>query len=312
MGVIKDLTGQKFGSLTVLEITNERRNRQVVWKCQCDCGNITYVVGQALRSLHTTSCGCSFHKLRAEDLTGQVFGKLTVIERDFSKQTQSRIAFWKCQCECGNFRIVDSSSLRNGSIIQCHNCATINRTQPDFSTRTGPIKNLIGNRYGKLVVQEMTNQKDNAGHIIWKCQCDCGKICQVASNRLTTYNTLSCGCLKTSAGEELIKNILIKNNINFISQYSFDDCISPKNSKLFFDFAVFDKYNKLAYLIEFDGQQHFIPVKYFGDNEQFEYNQLCDQIKNNYCKEHQILLIRIPYTKKANLTQKDVIINDYL
>ena len=45
MGRIKDLTGQKFGKLIVLEITPERRNRQVVWKCLCECGNITYVVG---------------------------------------------------------------------------------------------------------------------------------------------------------------------------------------------------------------------------------------------------------------------------
>ena len=53
MGKIKDLTGQRFGKLTVLEITEERRNRQVVWKCQCDCGNIVYVVGGSLRNGHT-------------------------------------------------------------------------------------------------------------------------------------------------------------------------------------------------------------------------------------------------------------------
>ena len=45
MGKIKDLTGEVFGKLKVLEITPERRNRQVVWKCECECGNITYVVG---------------------------------------------------------------------------------------------------------------------------------------------------------------------------------------------------------------------------------------------------------------------------
>lgn len=45
MGKIKDLTGEVFGRLTVLGMTPERRNRQVVWKCQCECGNITDVVG---------------------------------------------------------------------------------------------------------------------------------------------------------------------------------------------------------------------------------------------------------------------------
>lgn len=82
MGKIKDLTGQKFGKLTVLEITNERRNRQVVWKCQCECGNITYVVGQALRTGHTTTCGCGHHNSKnAKQLEGQKFSKLTVLKR---------------------------------------------------------------------------------------------------------------------------------------------------------------------------------------------------------------------------------------
>ena len=45
MGKIIDLTGQKFNKLTVIEKTDERKNRQVVWKCRCDCGNISYVVG---------------------------------------------------------------------------------------------------------------------------------------------------------------------------------------------------------------------------------------------------------------------------
>lgn len=58
MGKIKDLTGQKFNRLLVLEDSGQRKNRQVVWKCLCDCGNITYVVGQALRDNHTKSCGC--------------------------------------------------------------------------------------------------------------------------------------------------------------------------------------------------------------------------------------------------------------
>ena len=58
MGKVKDLTGEVFGKLKVVKMTPERRNRQVVWECQCECGNITYVVGQALRAGHTKSYGC--------------------------------------------------------------------------------------------------------------------------------------------------------------------------------------------------------------------------------------------------------------
>lgn len=55
---IKDLTGQRFGRLLVVEKTDFRQNRLVMWKCICDCGNETIVQGENLRNGHTQSCGC--------------------------------------------------------------------------------------------------------------------------------------------------------------------------------------------------------------------------------------------------------------
>ena len=54
-----DLTGHKYGRLTVIEYAGTaHKKRENVWKCQCDCGNIRIVTGSHLRSGHTTSCGC--------------------------------------------------------------------------------------------------------------------------------------------------------------------------------------------------------------------------------------------------------------
>ena len=53
--------------------------------------------------------------------------------------------------------------------------------------------------------------------------------------------------------------------------------------------------NQVVGLIEYDGLQHFKPIDYFGGQEKFEYLQKCDEIKNNYAKEHNIPFIRIPY-----------------
>ena len=122
MGKIKDLTGQKFGKLLVLEMTPERRNRQVVWKCLCDCGNISYVVGQALRTGHTKTCGCSWHEPRGEDLSGQIFGELTVLHRNFAKKSSNRDAYWTCKCSCGQERVVTASELRTGAVSRCISC----------------------------------------------------------------------------------------------------------------------------------------------------------------------------------------------
>ena len=63
MGSFKDITGQRFGNLLVLSKTKQRDiNSSVVWKCLCDCGNITYSNSSNLKRGHTTSCGCNKQK----------------------------------------------------------------------------------------------------------------------------------------------------------------------------------------------------------------------------------------------------------
>mgnify|MGYP007075839433 CR=1 FL=1 len=57
MGKFIDLTGQRFGRLTVIGRSGEH-NRQVLWLCKCDCGQTAKVTGGNLRSGHTKSCGC--------------------------------------------------------------------------------------------------------------------------------------------------------------------------------------------------------------------------------------------------------------
>ena len=122
MGKIKDLTSQTFGQLTVLKDTGKRKNRQVVWLCKCSCGKETEVVGQALRTGHTTSCGhIKGGEKNVINLEGQIFGKLKVIKRAGSNQ--QRQALWECQCECGNIRTVESSLLRKNKIISCEECS---------------------------------------------------------------------------------------------------------------------------------------------------------------------------------------------
>jgi len=69
--------------------------------------------------------------------------------------------------------------------------------------------------------------------------------------------------------------------------------------KLSFDFYLSD-YNMC---IEFDGEQHFKPVAYFGGDKRHEIQMKRDKIKNEYCKNNNINLIRIPYTKIKNITQ---------
>lgn len=117
---------------------------------------------------------------------------------------------------------------------------------------------------------------------------------QIANNHLNKkYGCPSCNL---SHGEKIIENYLIENNIKYNTQWSFSDC--KYKQKLRFDFYLPEK----NCLIEFDGIQHFEPVKYFGGEDKFKYYYKLDKIKNEYCYKNNIHLIRIPYND-LNLTK---------
>lgn len=100
-----------------------------------------------------------------------------------------------------------------------------------------------------------------------------------------------CPNCTSSKGERKIYNWLTLHQYEFKREYRFIDCrdIFP----LPFDFYVPAK----NLLIEFDGEQHFKPSPLFGGEAKFKDLQRHDSIKNEYCKAHNIHLLRIPYTK---------------
>lgn len=77
MSVVNDLTGQRFGRLTVIERA-ENQNQRAMWKCKCDCGNETEVISANLVRGNTKSCGCLKSQVSKERLTihGMVDTKL--------------------------------------------------------------------------------------------------------------------------------------------------------------------------------------------------------------------------------------------
>ena len=128
MGKLIDLTGQRFGHLTVIERGDDYISPSGIptpkWKCQCDCGNIVDVESRSLRYGKTKSCGCSKGELISlaisEDLTGQKFNRLTVIKRGEDLICKSRnVIRWLCRCECGNETLVNTSSLKSGKTKSC-------------------------------------------------------------------------------------------------------------------------------------------------------------------------------------------------
>lgn len=124
-----------------------------------------------------------------------------------------------------------------------------------------------------------------------KCK-KCEHIWTLNANSLKVNGTRCKKCSYTYKGEDKIIEVLCNLKCNFIHQYKFDDCKDKKC--LPFDFYLPD-YNLC---IEFDGRQHYEPR--FGE-ENFKQTQKHDKIKNQYCEDNNIDLLRIPYWEGNNI-----------
>ena len=295
LGKAQDLTNQKFNQLTCLYRANKGTN-QTYWVCKCECGNYCLVDSYKIKTNHTTSYGCYQKKQASEtnlkNLINKQFGRLTVIKRIGTNKKHS--SMWECKCECGNITNVAGSNLLSNHTISC---GCYNKEQ----TSKASIKDLTNQQFGYLLAICPTEERKN-GHVVWKCKClNCGNITYVISSHLLEGATKSCGCLN-SYGELQINKILINLNINFKSQYSFKD-LRDKNP-LRFDFAFLDKKQNLLALLEYQGKQHFLK-----NNNEFGLQQRTrtDQMKKDYCKEHNIPLYEIIYTENIEERLKEIL-----
>ena len=107
------------------------------------------------------------------------------------------------------------------------------------------------------------------------------------------------GCKKCSEsfGEKAISNFLDIKNISYIREHKFDDCRYIQLLK--FDFYI----PSFRTCIEFDGIQHFTPIEYFGGIKAYESLVIRDKIKEQYCEDNYINLIRIKYDKIDNIEE---------
>ena len=110
-----DLTGQRFGHLTVLDRAGTWKNKQVLWRCVCDCGNETTATTGTLRRGAKKSCGCGQGGF--QDHTGETFGYLTVVK--CIGRGKDRNPIWLCRCKCGNTCEVTARNLVHGHTKSC-------------------------------------------------------------------------------------------------------------------------------------------------------------------------------------------------
>lgn len=239
-------------------------------------------------------------------------GILTVCDRGPNTQSTSRGAMVICRCKCGNYILISLNALRTNHVQSC-GCQN-KQQQIERGRKLGQQSHFKdysqdnSNPYYKFI--KRLDKIDTVSHsAFWEVECRfCKKHYEAIPVQLITYHRRGnnpCDCLRfQSKGVVKIKQILIENNISFELEKSFDTCVSPKGNLLRFDFWVNN-----SYLIEYDGEQHFQPQSFGGNRsgeERLKEYQEYDKIKNQWCKENNIPLIRIPYTYLEDITLSDL------
>lgn len=230
-------------------------------------------------------------------LIGTQINKWTILDIIPSNKEHSHTSAM-CRCQCGTIKEVRLSYIINERSKDC-GCG---RKKMLRETRT---KNLVGQRFGKLTVIELLENSDKFNRRMYRCKCDCGREMIASSICLINEHTLSCGCL-VSYWNMYIQQFLKENKIKHKSEYT----VYIGNNYYRYDFYL-PQYNLF---IEYDGQQHYEPVRFHGDNieknmHEFQKVQEHDKIKNKYCEENNINLLRIPYWESKNI---ETIINNCL
>ena len=188
---------------------------------------------------------------------------------------------------CGYIYGVAPGSFLAGS--RCPKCfGTKQKTTEEFKKE---VYDLVNNEYE--VLSEYTGSKE----CVKILHNNCGNIYSVRPNNFLRGNR--CPKCSSSKGEHAIIYFLNKYKINYKHDKSYGGC--SYEAPLRFDFLIFDNEQNLKLICEFDGIQHFEPVDIFGGEEGFKETQERDRVKNDFCKDNGILLVRIPYWEIDNI-----------
>ena len=274
---------QNESQLTLIDKFAEKVNGGWKGLYQCSCGKQKLIRNSDVNSGRTKSCGCLrkrvLSEIKSADLVGKTFGYWKVLYRIEGQTGHGSI--WHCRCEnCGIEKDVQYSNLIEGRSKSC-GCLRKEILSDDLTNK----------RFGSLVAKEPLynySKQTTEESTYWRCDCDCGNSFITTAHRLKQGNTQSCGCL-VSKGENKIKELLSVMNIEYISQYSFEDLVDK--APLRFDFYL----PEFNILIEYQGKQHYESVEKWGGDESFKDRIRKDNMKRDYCNKNHLRLIEIPY-----------------
>lgn len=283
----------------ILEIEKQEDKYFITLKC-LECGEQDVISLRQLRRNKKCLCKKCIQKLKAksrerskEDIMKEL-QKLNVDVIDIFKVNKRwNVSFYCSECREKSERTLDQ--LKRNKNTKCKKC------------HSSYIKNLYKLNYND--VKKYISSKDYVlldtyyenARLPLKMKCEKEHICYISFDN---FKRGGCRCpiCNESKGEQKIREILQNKKVSFVSQQSFYDLKGLGGDLLRFDFAIFEDENKtkLKCLIEYDGIFHY--EKQY-DDDGFETIQEHDKRKNEYCKNNNIRLIRIPYWDFDNIEE---------
>ena len=158
----------------------------------------------------------------------------------------------------------------------------------------------IGDKFGEWEIIAYAGLKSKNSY--WTCKCSCGKVFDIEGTRLRN-GQISCGHLN-SKGEYQITQLLSNADIHFESQWKDERFKTDLNNPYRFDFAIYNDNNQLKFLLEYQGEQHYLCSKngWFTEKE-LKKIQKRDQRKYELCQQYHIPLEVIPYTELNDIEE---------
>ena len=176
-----DLTGQKFGKLTVIEYAGKNKDNRAMFYCECECGKRDVAVGTYLVKKRQQDCGCiSGSKGKNLNIIGKTFNELTATKR-VGINPKGHVLY-EFKCSCGNTKVIVGSQVANGRTKSC-GCLTKAKKY-----------DIIGKTFDKLTALKFVGSDKNNNYL-YEFKCSCGNIVVLPASRVRAGTTKSCGCL---------------------------------------------------------------------------------------------------------------------
>lgn len=290
---IQKKLSEKFENL-ILGEEYKGANEKITIKCT-SCGHEWKAIPRAVINSRCGCPKCGVQKSKFDRARESFILKLDKDRYELVEYNDFQDVVVKCK-KCGNLRHTTASNiLRFG----CKHCAVIKLNEPRKLTTQEFIdraRKVHGDRY----------DYSKTKYISWNtpvciiCSKH-GEFWQKAGKHLSGHRCQKC---KESRGEELVRLALEESDIPFEQEKHFQ-----LYKKVFVDFYI--NFNNKQYIIEVNGEQHYMPVGYFGG--QLRYNEQIkrDQALVNYCKENNIKLFIIKYDENK-LERIQTIISEIL